>query len=95
VRVVRSAKDKAWDEMKEKVGKIANALKINDWTIVEGEFDELSKRIEAKKVNIEDSQLCLFRVSVSGDWPTNTTHLQQHPDRRCWRWAGRARRAST
>lgn len=50
VRVVRSAKDKAWDEMKEKVGKIANALKINDWTIVEGEFDELSKRIEAKKV---------------------------------------------
>lgn len=50
MRVVRSAKDKAWDEMKEKVGKITNALKINDWTIVEGEFDELSKRIEAKKV---------------------------------------------
>lgn len=49
MRVVRSAKDKAWDEMKDKVGKINNALKINDWTIVEGEFDELSKRIEAKK----------------------------------------------
>ncbi len=53
MRVVRSAKDKAWDEMKEKVGKITNALKINDWTIVEGEFDELSKRIEAKRVSEE------------------------------------------
>ena len=31
------------------MGKITNALKINDWTIVEGEFDELSKRVEAKK----------------------------------------------
>jgi hypothetical protein len=56
VRVVRSAKDKAWDEMKDKVGKINNALKINDWTIVEGEFDELSKRIEAKKVSERASE---------------------------------------
>lgn len=78
VRVVRSAKDKAWDEMKEKVGKINNALKINDWTIVEGEFDELSKRIEAKKVR--------SRLRV---WPPRLMHrvrsinptetIQPHP----------------
>ncbi len=46
---MRSAKDKAWDEMKEKVAKIANALKINDWTIVENEYDDLNKRVEAKR----------------------------------------------
>ena len=30
-RVVRSAKDKAWDGMKAVVSKIGNARKINDW----------------------------------------------------------------
>jgi hypothetical protein len=30
-RVVRSAKDKAWDGMKAVVSKISNARKINDW----------------------------------------------------------------
>lgn len=65
MRVVRSAKDKAWDEMKDKVGKINNALKINDWTIVEGEFDELSKRIEAKKVR-RCARACMHATNPFG-----------------------------
>jgi len=31
------------------VAKIQNALKINDWTIAENEFDDLNKRVEAKR----------------------------------------------
>ena len=31
------------------VAKIHNALKINDWTIIENEFDDLNKRVESKR----------------------------------------------
>jgi HD-GYP domain-containing protein (c-di-GMP phosphodiesterase class II) len=45
-RVVRSAKDKAWDGMKAVVSKISNARKINDWHEMQTQFDLLNKQVD-------------------------------------------------
>ena len=45
-RVVRSAKDKAWDGIKAVVSKISNARKINDWHEMQTQFDLLNKQVD-------------------------------------------------
>lgn len=49
VRVVKSAKDKAFDNLEKCCGAIKNALKINDWTKVHSEFDALLKHLDKAK----------------------------------------------
>jgi translation initiation factor 3 subunit C len=55
VRVVRSAKDKAFEAMEKSCGAIKNYIKINDWSSILSEFDALAKSIEKSKNVISNS----------------------------------------
>ncbi|RKP34415.1 eukaryotic translation initiation factor 3 subunit 8 N-terminus-domain-containing protein [Dimargaris cristalligena] len=44
-RVVRSAKDKRFDQLRSHINKITQALKGNDWALVNSEFDSIVKLI--------------------------------------------------
>ncbi|KAG0198473.1 Translation initiation factor 3 subunit c [Mortierella sp. GBA30] len=46
VRVVRSAKDKRFEEIEQAVNSMANGQKINDWVLAQNEFDRANKAIQ-------------------------------------------------
>lgn len=48
-RVVRSHKDKKWDQMTSCVDKMKNDMKINDWNAISADFDLLHKLMEKAK----------------------------------------------
>ncbi|KAI7845552.1 hypothetical protein COHA_000843 [Chlorella ohadii] len=45
-RVVRSAKDKAYDELRATCNEIKNKMHINDWAAIQTLFDKLNKQLE-------------------------------------------------
>lgn len=52
-RVVRSAKEKRFDELQESIKKLRNHMKINDWSKIETEWTVLTKLIEKAKAVID------------------------------------------
>jgi len=49
-RVVKSQKDRAWDTIKEANVKIYDALKINDWSRVQDEYNIVNTKVEKSKM---------------------------------------------
>ena len=64
VREVKSHKDRAWDSMKDCVGKIRNAMKNNDWSLVQDEFANVNKLVEKSKMLIVQSGIPNFYVRM-------------------------------
>ena len=66
-RVVRSAKDRAWDGMRGVAGKLANARKINDWSGIQTEFEAFNKMVDKAKMHIQKEGLPRFYIKALAD----------------------------
>lgn len=65
VRVVKSAKDKAIESMERSCGSIKNYIKINDWSQIQTEFDELAKQLERAKKSMTALPVFYLRTMVA------------------------------
>jgi translation initiation factor 3 subunit C len=65
VRVVKSAKDKALENMENKCSGIKNHMKINDWTQIQTEFDDLVKLLERAKKSLNALPTFYLRTMVA------------------------------
>jgi len=48
-RVVKSTRDKRFEELTDTVKRIKNAMKINDWNTIHADFDKLNKQYQKSK----------------------------------------------
>ena len=84
-RVVRSHKDKKWDQMTSCVEKMKNDMKINDWNAISADFDLLHKLMDkAKQIIAKEGvpqfyykallNLDAFLQKTLADKPVRTPH---------------------
>lgn len=67
VRVVKSHKDKAWDSMRDSIGRLRSAMKINDWKVISEEFIVTNKIIEKSRMLIIKNGMPKFYIKMLGD----------------------------
>lgn len=71
MRVVKSQKDRTWDAILERIVRIRNARKTNDWSVIQDEFDEVNKMIEKAKVIIAKNGIPKFYIKMLADVEDN------------------------
>jgi translation initiation factor 3 subunit C len=64
---VKSEKDRTWDNIFERVVKIRSAMKINDWTQIHNEFEEVNKQIDKSKMLVLKHGLPAFYVRMMAE----------------------------
>ncbi|KAG0368748.1 eukaryotic translation initiation factor 3 subunit 8 [Gamsiella multidivaricata] len=64
VRVVRSAKDKRFEEIEMAVNAMANGQKINDWVSVQNEFDRANKALQKAAGIIAQTSVPKFYIKA-------------------------------
>ncbi|GJJ69023.1 translation initiation factor 3 subunit C [Entomortierella parvispora] len=67
VRVVRSAKDKRFEEIEQAVTLMANGQKINDWVSVQNEFDRANKALQKSAGIIAQTGVPKFYITAVAD----------------------------
>ena len=67
VRVVKSQKDRAFGAMRERVNKIYNLKKNNDWPAIQDEFNEVNRMIDASKMLIMLHGMPKFYIKMLAD----------------------------
>ncbi|CEG44851.1 eukaryotic translation initiation factor 3 subunit c-like [Plasmopara halstedii] len=65
VRVVKSAKDKALESIERNCTGIKNHMKINDWSQIQSEFDELTKQLERAKKSMTTLPIFYLRTMMA------------------------------
>ena len=68
------------------VTKINNFLKINDWTGIEEQFDELAKRMEAKKALVEREGIPRFYIKTLATLEDQLAAIKEKVGRTCLPW---------
>ena len=63
-RVVRSARDKKWDNLAQTADSLKNHIKINDWNAVTADFDSLNKQLEKAKQIVAKEGVPTFYFSA-------------------------------
>lgn len=63
-RVVKSQKDRAWENIIEGIGKIRNSKKTNDWGKILDEFEAVNKMIEKSKMLIAKNGIPKFYIKM-------------------------------
>ena len=66
-RVVKSAKDRAWDGMKAEVKKMKNSIKINDWNGIQLIFGMLNSMLEKAKMHVLKEGMPRFYIRTLAD----------------------------
>ncbi|KAF9102651.1 Translation initiation factor 3 subunit c, partial [Mortierella sp. GBA35] len=67
VRVVRSAKDKRFEEIEQAVNSMANGQKINDWVSAQNEFDRANKGLQKAAGIIAQTGIPKFYIKAVAD----------------------------
>jgi len=63
-RVVKSVRDRRFDELRDTVQRIRNAININDWIAIQNEFDKLNKQIQKANALIEKEGMPSFYYQI-------------------------------
>jgi translation initiation factor 3 subunit C len=63
-RVVRSEKDRTWNNIFERVCRIRSAIKINDWSTIHDEFEDVNKQVDKAKMLVMHHGLPPFYVKM-------------------------------
>lgn len=63
-RVVKSQKDRAWENIIEGIGKIRNSKKTNDWGKILDEFEAVNKMIDKSKMLIAKNGIPKFYIKM-------------------------------
>ncbi|KAF2133560.1 eukaryotic translation initiation factor 3 subunit C [Dothidotthia symphoricarpi CBS 119687] len=77
-KVLKSAKDKRFDELEATVRQIENAQKINDWAVISDQFDKLNRQVPTL-VKQNDGKVPKFYIQAIADLETIVleTHEKQ------------------
>lgn len=73
VRVVKSAKDRSFEAIRNSVTRIRNHIRINDWNGIQTDFEECNKHVDKSKVGC----LCRRLRSVPSDARVCVTDLEE------------------